>query len=80
MKQVSNTADLTSLDTKVIVTFDSFCMLHRSLSSRNCYYSFKVKKKSPMLPISSRTSTDFFTSKGSCALKHTFTPIRLSCM
>lgn len=46
VKQVLNISDLTCLDTKVIVTFDTFCRLHRRFSSRNHYDSFKVKKKS----------------------------------
>lgn len=44
VKQVLNVADLTCLDTKVIVTFDPFCRLHHRFSSTHHYDSFKVKK------------------------------------
>lgn len=43
VKQVSNIADLTSLDTKVVLTFATFCTFHHKSSSRN--ESFWVKEK-----------------------------------
>lgn len=45
VKQVSNIADLTSLDTKVVLTFSTFCRFHHKFSSRN--ESFWVKEKNP---------------------------------
>lgn len=67
VKQVSNIADLTSLDTKVVLTFATFCRFHHKFSSRN--ESFWVKeKKISLLQIGSRTKTDLITLKSCCTL------------